>query len=50
MTGDRRAGLRHALVVVQVALSFVLVAGAGLFVRTFATLTARRSGSIPSDC
>ena len=36
--GDRRFGFRGALVVVQIAISFALVAGAGLFVRTFATL------------
>ncbi len=35
--GDRRPpwSFRSALVVVQIALSFALVAGAGLFVRTF---------------
>lgn len=38
VTGDRRLGLRNLLVVAQVALSFALVAGAGLFVRTFTTL------------
>jgi putative ABC transport system permease protein len=31
---DRRFGLRNGLVVVQVAISFVLLAGAGLFIRS----------------
>jgi predicted permease len=47
VVGDRRLGLRHALVVAQVALSFVLVAGAGLFVRTFATLATTPLGFDP---
>ena len=38
VTGDRRFGLSSALVIGQVALSLVLVAGAGLFMRTFTTL------------
>ena len=37
VAGDHRARIRHGLIVVQVALSFVLLAGAGLFVRTFST-------------
>lgn len=37
--GDGRGRLAGGLVVTQVALSLVLVIGAGLFVRTFATLT-----------
>jgi predicted permease len=38
VTADRRFGLSGALVAGQVALSLVLVVGAGLFVRTFASL------------
>jgi putative ABC transport system permease protein len=38
VTGDRRFGLSSGLVVGQVALSLVLVAGAAFFMRTFATL------------
>jgi putative ABC transport system permease protein len=49
LTGERRLGLRHALVVAQVALSFALVVGAGLFVRTFATLTTTPLGFDPSN-
>jgi predicted permease len=48
VAGDRRIGLRNALVVVQVGLSFALVAGAGLFVRTFATLAATPLGFDPA--
>ena len=44
IAGDRRQRLGHALVVVQVALSLVLVAGAGLFVRTFASLSTLDPG------
>jgi predicted permease len=36
--GGRRAGLTSGLVIVQVALSLMLVVAAGLFVRTFASL------------
>lgn len=39
VTGDRRFSFRNALVVLQVALSLALVVGAGLFLRTFASLT-----------
>jgi putative ABC transport system permease protein len=35
IVGERRASLRNALVVVQVAVSLTLVVAAGLFVRTF---------------
>jgi putative ABC transport system permease protein len=45
--GERRFGLRGALVVVQIAISFALVAGAGLFVRTFATLVSTPLGFDP---
>ena len=39
ITGDRRLSVRGALVVLQLALSLVLVIGAGLFLRTFAALS-----------
>jgi putative ABC transport system permease protein len=42
--GDARVGLASGLVVVQVALSLMLVVAAGLFARTFASLTARHLG------
>ena len=47
-TGDQGLALRNALVVAQVGLSFVLVAGAGLFVRTFAELTTTPLGFDPT--
>jgi len=40
VTGDRHAGARNVLVVVQVALSLALVVVAGLFARTFTALTS----------
>jgi putative ABC transport system permease protein len=46
--GERRLGFRNTLVVAQVGLSFALVAGAGLFVRTFTTLTTTPLGFDPS--
>ena len=48
VSGDRRHVLRGALVVAQIALSFVLMAGAGLFVRTFASLATTPLGFDPS--
>ena len=44
IVGDRRMSLRNALVVMQVALSLVLVVAAALFGRTFHALTTQRSG------
>jgi predicted permease len=38
VSSDRRFGLGNLLVVVQVALSLVLIVGAGLFLKTFRTL------------
>ena len=40
----RRGGVASSLVVVQVALSLILVVAAGLFVRTFASLSTRALG------
>ncbi len=48
ITGDRRVGFRHVLVVAQVALSFVLIAGAGLFIRTFTSLITTPLGFDPA--
>jgi putative ABC transport system permease protein len=45
--GDRSHRLSSALVVVQVALSLILVVGAGLFVRTFTTLSSLDFGIEP---
>jgi putative ABC transport system permease protein len=42
--GDRRVGVRQALVVLQVALSLMLVVTASLFARTLVSLTSRDSG------
>jgi putative ABC transport system permease protein len=42
--GESRAGFGSAMVVLQVALSLVLVVGAGLFVRTFSSLAHVRLG------
>jgi putative ABC transport system permease protein len=42
--GDARVGLASGLVIAQVAVSLMLVVAAGLFARTFASLTARHLG------
>jgi putative ABC transport system permease protein len=47
VAGDGRGTLRSVLVVAQIALSFALVAGAGLFGRTFSTLAATPLGFDP---
>ncbi|MCC7007937.1 MAG: ABC transporter permease [Acidobacteria bacterium] len=47
IAGDRRFALRGALVVAQVALSLVLVVAAGLFLRTFTTLSRVPLGFTP---
>jgi predicted permease len=44
VAGESRFGLGNLLVVVQVALSLVLIVAAGLFMRTFASLTGRNLG------
>jgi predicted permease len=49
VAGERRLGLRSALVAAQVALSFALVVGAGLFLRTFAALTTTSLGFDPTN-
>src|SRR3954462_14779116 len=43
-SGERRGGVRHALVVLQVALSLMLVVTATLFTRTLFSLTTRDLG------
>jgi predicted permease len=47
IAGDRRLSVRGALVVSQIALSLVLVIGAGLFLRTFASLSRTPLGFAP---
>jgi putative ABC transport system permease protein len=47
MAGDRRFAVRGALVVAQIAVSFVLVIAAGLFLRTFASLNHLPLGFVP---
>ena len=47
IAGDRRFGVRSALVVVQIAVSLVLVVAAGLFLRTFASLNRLPLGFVP---
>ncbi|MDP1570223.1 MAG: ABC transporter permease [Vicinamibacterales bacterium] len=44
VTSGGRLGLGHGLVALQVALSFMLVFGAGLFTRTLVTLTTQEMG------
>ena len=44
IAGGRRPTLRHALVILQVALSLTLVVGALLFAQTFRTLVTRNAG------
>lgn len=48
VAGDRKYGFRSFLVVAQLALSLVLVVGAGLFVRTFSSLAGAPLGFDPS--
>src|SRR6185369_15600260 len=48
-TGGGRLRLNHALVVAQVALSFVLLAGAGLFLRTLRNLHSLDLGFRPEN-
>ena len=47
MAGDRRFAVRGALVVAQMAVSFILVIAAGLFLRTFASLSQLPLGFVP---
>ena len=47
IVGESRFGFGSLLVVAQVALSLVLIAGAGLFIRTFSTLSNVRLGFEP---
>lgn len=47
LAGDRRFAARGALVVAQIAVSFVLVIAAGLFLRTFASLNQLPLGFVP---
>jgi predicted permease len=49
VAGDRRLGLRNALVVAQVALSLVLLVAAVLFGRTLTSLMTRPLGFDPSQ-
>ena len=49
VVGDRHPGLRNGLVVVQVAVSLVLVVAAGLFVRTFHGLATTPLGIEPAN-
>ncbi len=48
IVGESRLGFGSMLVVAQVALSLVLIVGAGLFMRTFSTLSKVRLGFEPN--
>jgi len=47
VAGDRRFAVRGALVITQIAVSFVLVIAAGLFLRTFASINRLPLGFAP---
>ena len=47
LAGDSRFAVRGALVVAQLAVSFILVIAAGLFLRTFASLSQLPLGFVP---
>ena len=47
LAGDRRFAVRGTLVVAQIALSLMLVTAAGLFLRSFASLTTLPLGFVP---
>jgi putative ABC transport system permease protein len=47
VTGDRRFGVRNALIVAQISLSLALAVGAGLFLRTFASMATAPLGFDP---
>ena len=47
IAGDRRFAVRGALVVAQIAISFVLIIAAGLFLRTFASVSQLPLGFVP---
>jgi len=47
ITGDGRYAVRGMLVIFQIAMSFTLVAAAGLFLRTFSSLSALPLGFVP---
>ena len=49
IAGERHFGLRATLVVAQIALSLLLVVGAGLFLRTFSKLTSMPLGFSPDS-
>jgi putative ABC transport system permease protein len=47
LAGDRRFAMRGTLVIAQLAVSFILVIAAGLFLRTFASLSQLPLGFVP---